>query len=136
MPDDGLEPLRSPWYNHVEMAALFCVKGEAVLPTQSNPTTIGEFQAHFGSPPGSQDARADCAKWERLCAELIEERSRLQLELAKATAQNEAYLKSLCAIAFQGFKFDLTMDEVYAQVDRTTSLDQLIAELEQESQAT
>jgi hypothetical protein len=35
-------------------------------------TTI--FQAHFGAPPGSQDAKTECEKWERLCNELLADR--------------------------------------------------------------
>jgi hypothetical protein len=96
-----------------------------MIPTQFNPTPEGEFLANFGIPPGSQDARADCVNWERLCAKLLEERSRLQAELECS--------KAIHAFISEGFKFDMTREEVFAQVDRQTSLDQLIAELEQEA---
>jgi hypothetical protein len=102
-------------------------------PTQSEVSPLTEFQAQFGAPPTLQDARGDCEKWERLCAKLLEERSRLQAELATAQTENEANLKALVALLCKDFKFDLTMDEVYAQVDKGTSLHQLIAELEHEA---
>jgi hypothetical protein len=95
-----------------------------------------EFQAHFGAPPGSLDARSECEKWERLCAALLEERARLQAELAAAKAENEANLKALRALLCKDFKFDLTKDEVYAQVDKGMSLEQLVAELEAEAEKT
>jgi hypothetical protein len=102
-------------------------------PMQTTTSPGAEFQAHFGAAPGSQDARIDCEKWERLCAALLEERARLQAELAAVKTENEANLKALYALVCKDFKFDLTMEEVYAQVDRETSLDQLVAELENEA---
>jgi hypothetical protein len=89
----------------------------------SNPTAIAVFQANYGSPPGSQDAKADCEKWERLCDELLIQREGLRTELEKAR------LDAIC----KDFKLELTMEEVYAQVDRETTLEQLIAELEREA---
>ncbi len=103
-------------------------------PIQTSATPVGEFQAHFGAPPGTQDARAECEQWERLCAQLLEERARLRAELATAQAENESNLKSLAAMVCKDFKLDLTMEEVYAQIDKGTSLEQLIAELECESE--
>src|SRR5437588_11800580 len=87
-------------------------------PIQAPAGPGAEFQAHFGAPPGSQDARSDCEKWERLCAALLQERARLQAELATAKAENEASLKALSALLCKDFKFDLTMEEVYARVDK------------------
>jgi hypothetical protein len=94
-------------------------------PIQSIPTPVGEFQAHFGAPPGTQDAKADCEKWERLCGELLAERERLRAELEKER------LDRFC----KDFKPTLTMEEVYAQVDRETSFEQLIAEFKKELEA-
>ncbi len=46
---------------------------------QTPPTPASVFQAHFGAPPGAQDPRADCEKWERLCGELLAERAKLRV---------------------------------------------------------
>jgi hypothetical protein len=86
----------------------------------SDPNSAREFQARFGVPPGSQDPAVECAQWQRLCAELLSERTLLQAQLDRAR------LAALC----KDFRLDLTMEEVYAQVDKETSLEQLIVELE------
>jgi hypothetical protein len=44
---------------------------------------------------GTPDLAAECATWEKQCAELIEDRERLRAELAKAQAECEVYRKSL-----------------------------------------
>ncbi len=49
-----------------------------------NFTAINIFQAHFGSPPGSQDAKTEGEKWARLCDELLADRERLRAELESA----------------------------------------------------
>jgi hypothetical protein len=92
---------------------------------QPIPTAIGVFQARFGAPPNGQDAQADCEKWERLCGELLAERARLRGELEKARVEK------IC----KDFKPEFTMEENYAQVDRDTSLEQIIADLKQELEA-
>jgi hypothetical protein len=91
-------------------------------PIQSNGTATTVFQAHFGAPPGSQDAKAECEKWQRLCDELLAERTRLRAELEKIR------LDAFCREPIP----NLTMEEVYARVDHGTSLDQLIAGFKKE----
>jgi hypothetical protein len=115
------------------VAAAIRIEAFMSSPLVTPTTPSAEFQAHFGAPPGLQDARHECEKWERLCAALLEERSRLQAELAKATAKHDADLKALCAFLCKEPKFDLTMDQVYAQVEQDTSLEQIISELENEA---
>src|SRR5688572_3912534 len=83
-------------------------------------TARGIFQAHFGAPPGSQDAKTECEKWQRLCDELLADRERLRAELEKAR------LDRIC----KDFKPQFTMEEVYSQVDRETTIEQIITELE------
>jgi len=95
-------------------------------PIHATATPAAEFQAHFGTLPGTQDARADCEKWEKLCGELLQERARLQAELAKVQAQVEADAKGLCKVLAEVPRFELTMEEAYALVDKETSMDQLI----------
>src|SRR5437588_7090966 len=94
------------------------------IPTETNPTAVGVFQAHFGAPPGGHDAKADCEKWQRLCDEPLAERARLRTELEKARL--EQIFREWDALPIQ------TMEEVYAQVDRETTIEQLIAEFEEE----
>jgi hypothetical protein len=103
-------------------------------PIQGKPTAAAEFQAHFGTAPGSENARADCEKWEKLCGELLQERARLQAELAKVQAQVEADAKALCKVLAEVPPFELTMEEAFALVDKETTMDQLIAELEREAE--
>jgi len=83
------------------------------------------FQTNYGSPPGSQDAKADCEKWERLCDELLVERARLRAALEKECLDR----------MWREFKPTLTMEEVYAQVDRETSLEQIVLDLKNEVEA-
>ena len=56
-----------------------------------------------------------------------------KLGVAAAKAENDANTKALYTLLCKDFKFSLTMDEVYAQVDKGTSLQQLVAELEAEA---
>ncbi|MBY0523755.1 MAG: hypothetical protein K2R98_10175 [Gemmataceae bacterium] len=81
---------------------------------------LSVFQAHFGTPPGSLDAKLECEKWESLCNKLLVDRERLRTELEKARLDK----------IYSEFKPEPTMEEVYAQVDRETTLEQIIAELE------
>ena len=81
-------------------------------------TAAGVFQAHFGAPPGSQDAKADCEKWQGLCEKLLNERERLRTELAAEKANREkAVLDAMC----KDFVLPLTMEQVYALVDKETT---------------
>ena len=96
------------------------------IPMQSIPTAVGAFQAHFGAPPGGQDAKAECEKWERLCGELLAERERLRAALEK---------ERLDRIWHEYGPTTLTMEEVYAQVDRETTIEQIIADLKNELEA-
>jgi hypothetical protein len=93
-----------------------------------------EFQSHFGNPPGTKDAQTECKQWEQLCGELLTERMRLQAELARAEVQNKANERAIAAMVWKDSKFDMTMEEVFAQVDKETSLEQIIAELEAEAE--
>ena len=92
---------------------------------QSIPTAIGVFQAHYGTPPGSSDAKADCEKWQRLCDELLAERARLRAELEKARLEQ----------IFSEWGPIPSMEKVYAQVDREASLDDIIAQMKRELEA-
>ena len=89
---------------------------------QTIPTAAGEFQAQFGAPPTGHDAKAECEKWQRLCDKLLTEREFLRVELEKER------LDRIC----KEFIPTLTMDEVYAQIDRETTLEQLIDDLQKE----
>ena len=93
------------------------------------PTAVGAFQAHFGAPPGSQGARAECENWQWLCAELLLDRERLRTALTKERSLHELAVLKLMSAEVPP---NLTMQQVYAQVDRETSLDQLIADLKQD----
>lgn len=85
-----------------------------------NVTAGSIFKAHFGASPGEHDAKVECEKWQRLCDELLAERERLRAQLERARL--EAFCKEP--------QPNLTMEQVYAQVDRDTTIQQLIAELE------
>lgn len=91
---------------------------------QTNDKAVAVFQAHFGAAPGSQDANSECEKWEQLCDQLLADRERLRAELEKAR------LDKIC----KDFKPELTMEIVYSQVDRETTMDQIITDLEHEAE--
>ena len=93
------------------------------MPTTQTPASL--FQSQFGAPPGSQDLRADCERWERLCAELLAERERLRAELERAR------FDEFCRSALP----KLTREELSCQVDRENSLDDIIAQLKEEARA-
>jgi hypothetical protein len=92
---------------------------------QTPPTPASVFQAHFGAPPGAQDPRADCEKWERLCGELLAERAKLREELLRAR------FVEFCKEPFPL----LTRDELEAQIDREGTIDEIIADLKKELRA-
>lgn len=101
-------------------------------PVQLNSSPVAEFQTQFGTVPGTLDARAECEKWQRLCTDLMAERDLLRTQLAKERAAHErTLLKAMCAEVDP----NVTMNEVYSQVDRETSFEQLIDELKQEAEA-
>ena len=105
-------------------------------PIQTAPTPIGEFQSHFGSPPGSSDTAGECKKWERLCAELLAEREKLRQDLAEARTERDDYLRAVYALLRkEDTPPDFTREEVEEAMahlhDRPTIRD-LIAEFERE----
>jgi hypothetical protein len=88
---------------------------------QTPPTPASVFHAYFGAPPGAQDSRADCEKWERLCGELLAERARLRDELERARFVE--FCKSFQA---------LTPEELEAQIAGATPFEEIIASLKEE----
>ncbi len=95
-------------------------------------TPLDEFQAHFGAAPGTLDAKAECEKWQRLCAELLAERDKLRAALADEQAAHE---RTVLTMMRDEVDPNLTMEEIYASIDRGTSFEQLIAELRAEAEA-
>ena len=93
------------------------------IPMNSTPANV--FQLQFGASPGSQDPKAECERWQQLCGELLAERDRLRAELEKAR------LDTIC----KDFAPIPSMDEVFARIDRETSIDQLIADFKRELEA-
>jgi hypothetical protein len=94
---------------------------------QSIPTAVGVFQAHFGALPGSQDPKAECEKWERLCGELLAERARLKAELEQLRL--DQITREWAQIPVPSW------EEMQAQIDRSTTLEQIIADLKAEAEA-
>jgi hypothetical protein len=102
------------------------------IPIQSAPTPAGEFQAHFGGPPGSSDIAAVCKKWENLCGDLLVEREQMREDLAKTRRERDQYLKSLYHLLCKDYmppKFD--KEEAFAHLDDHPTIEEIIAELEQ-----
>lgn len=96
-------------------------------PIQSLPTPTGEFQAHFGGPPGSVDAVAECKKWEKLCAELLAEREKLCDELAQMGRMYDACAKSLYQLKFEDYEPPvITDEEALACLDENPTLEEII----------
>jgi hypothetical protein len=103
-------------------------------PIQSVPTPTGEFQAHFGGPPGSSDLAADCKKWENLCGELLAERQRLREDLAKTQSEREQYLKSLYHLLCKDYVCPYTKEELFANAIFEPTMEEIIAELERDKE--
>ena len=80
----------------------------------SVPTPTGEFQAHFGGPPGSRDAAAECKKWEKLCGELLQEREKLRAELAHAQRERDAFQTAVMRLECENYQSPLTKEELFA----------------------
>jgi hypothetical protein len=99
-------------------------------PSQAIPTPTGEFQAHFGGPPGSSDVAADCKKWENLCGELLAEREKLRADLMQTRREYDVCRKSLFHLVFKddGGGFDPAL--AFAHVDDKPTIEELIAGLE------
>ena len=102
-------------------------------PIQSVPTPTGEFQAHFGGPPGSADLAADCKKWENLCGELLAEREKLRADLAELQRMYDACSKTLFRLKCKDYKFELdqrAQDDALAHIDDKPTVAEIIAELQ------
>ena len=99
-------------------------------PSETFPTPISEFQAHFGAPPGALDAKAECEKWQRLCAELIVQRQRLREELAKAQADRDASVKAWLRLECENFESPYTREELFSFLDQRPTIQEVIEELE------
>jgi hypothetical protein len=98
-------------------------------PIQSLPTPTGEFQAHFGGPPGASDAKAECKKWETLCGELLAERQKLRDEYAQLKRKYDACTKALCELKFKDYDPPvITDEEALACLDQNPTLDEIIQE--------
>ena len=91
-------------------------------PTEPGPSPLSVFQAQFGIPPGTLDPRTECANWERLCGELLAERQKLRAELERARLRQRIAEESPIP----------SVNEVYAQVDRSSSIQAIVADLERE----
>jgi hypothetical protein len=99
-----------------------------ILP--SAPTATGEFQAQFGSPPGSSDLTAECKKWEKLCGELLADRQKLREELAKLRAERDAYYKALMRAECENYVCPHSKEELFANAIYEPTIPELLAELE------
>jgi hypothetical protein len=98
-------------------------------PVQNVPTPIGEYQAHFGGPPGDTDAVAECKKWEKLCGELLVERERLRSELAKTQTERDQYFKALMRAECENYTCSATADELLANAIYEPTIPELLAAL-------
>lgn len=100
-------------------------------PISSTRSPGGEFQHHFGGPPGAGDVAADCKKWEQLCGELLAEREKLRDQLERMRTERDRYRKSLGHLVCKDLlEPEFTKEEMLAFVDRAPPLEELIAELE------
>jgi hypothetical protein len=99
-------------------------------PIQSVPTPMGEFQAHFGGPPGSSDLAAECKKWENLCADLLAQREKLRAELAQMCREFDICKKSLYHLVFKNDAADFDLELALSHIDDKPTLEELIAQLE------
>jgi hypothetical protein len=85
------------------------------------------FQKQFGAAPGSQDPKAECAQWERLCDELLAERTRLRTELENMRLEQITKEWEQTPIP--------PWEEMQKQIDRSMTFEQLITDLKLELEA-
>ncbi|MBI3823790.1 MAG: hypothetical protein HY289_14060 [Planctomycetes bacterium] len=79
---------------------------------------------------GMPDLAAECKKWEKQCAELVEERDNLRAELGKVRSERDQYLKSLYFyIRKEAPPLTFTKEEVFAHLDDKPTFQELIDEL-------
>jgi hypothetical protein len=99
-------------------------------PIQSMPTPTGEFQAHFGGPPGSSDVAADCKKWENLCGDLLAERQSLREELAQVRDERDAHYRELMRRECENYVCPYTKEELFANAVYEPSIEKLLGSLQ------
>jgi hypothetical protein len=82
---------------------------------------------------GAPDPAAECKKWEQQCAELLEERERLRVMLAKVQSERDAYLQAVYHFMCKDYQPpSFTKEEMLAFVNLAPPLEDFIAELERE----
>ena len=84
-----------------------------------NFTAVSIFQAHFGAAPGVKTRRSS-AKNGNVCVTSCSRIANGCAELEKARLDN------FC----KDFKPEFSREEIYAQVDRETTIEQVISDLE------
>ena len=100
-------------------------------PIRSMPTPTGEYQTHFGSPPGSSSLAADCKNWENLCGKLLAEREKLRAELAQMRREYDACRKTLFHFQCRDYTPpDFDREQAFAHIDDKPTVEELIAELQ------
>jgi hypothetical protein len=91
-----------------------------------------EYQARFGAAPGTAEMKAELERCVQMCQELLAERDRMRLDLARLAAEHDQYLKSLYHyIAKEEEAVDFDEEKLLAEARSQPPLRQLIAELEQ-----
>jgi hypothetical protein len=100
------------------------------IPTITSPT--GEFQAHFGGPPGSSDLVAACNKWEKLCTDLLAQRQKLREELSKTQAERDGYQKALMRAECENYISPYTKEQLFANAIYEPAIPELLGEIEAE----
>ena len=99
-------------------------------PTESVPTPISEFQSSIGATPGNADAKAECKQWEHVCGELIAQREQLRAELARVTAERDAYFKAWWQLECSNYQSPYTKDELFSFLDQKPTVQEIIEELD------
>jgi hypothetical protein len=108
------------------------LKGDSVSSIQSTPT--GEFQSHFGVPPGSADAAAECKKWENLCGELLAEREMLRAEIAAIRKEYDASRNAFFQLQCKTYAPNYTkadVEKANADLDNNPTVRDIVNELSQ-----
>ena len=94
---------------------------------QANGAASTFFQKQFGSAPGGEDPKAECEKWQRLCGDLLAERARLKEEVENLRLEQITREWEQTPIP--------SWEEMEKQLDRSTTLEQIIAEMKAELEA-
>jgi hypothetical protein len=101
-------------------------------PVDAAQAWVHEYQRRLGPAPGTEELKAELERCVQMCQELLAERERLRVEMARIAAERDQYLKSLYHyIAKEEEAAPFDEEKMLAEARHQPPLRQLIGELKQ-----